>query len=181
MKCYKHPDVDAVATCARCGKAACAGCAVDVAGRIHCQECLATSAYVTTQSAHAPPVNRMARISMLCGLGGWLLWPLICCFNSTAGAVLTAATLGVAYLCLIPIGFVPLVGWIAGVVTGHMGLKEIGESRGAEGGREMALAGLISGYVGLGLTVCGCLVSLTLLATGASVPFISSLLEYFSG
>jgi len=181
VKCYKHPDVDAAATCVVCGKAVCAECAVDVAGRIHCQECVANPTQARSQRALTPPANRMARISMFCGLGGWLLWLFLCCFNSTIGAIIVAATLGLAYLCILPISFLPLVGWIAGVATGHMGIKEIGESGGAEGGREMALAGLISGYVGLGLTLCGCLLSLILVASGVSVPFISSLLESLSG
>jgi hypothetical protein len=181
VKCYKHPDLDAVATCATCGKAVCAECAVDVAGKIHCQECLAKPTPVTSQPGQAPPFNRMARISMICGLGGWLLWLLICCFNSTVGAVLTLATLGLAYVCLIAIGFIPLVGWIAGVVAGHMGIKEISESGGAERGREMALAGLISGYVGLAFTVCGCLAALVLTASGVSVPFIDALFQSLGG
>ncbi|TKJ28913.1 MAG: hypothetical protein CEE40_10335 [Chloroflexi bacterium B3_Chlor] len=41
MKCYKHPDVDAVAACTTCGKALCETCSVDLAGRISCRECLA--------------------------------------------------------------------------------------------------------------------------------------------
>lgn len=181
MKCYQHPDVDAVATCVVCGKAVCAACATDVAGRVHCEECAAKPTRVGSQPGLGPPANRMARISMFCGLGGWLLWLFLCCFNSTVGTILAAVTFGLAAVCIVPIGFLPLVGWIAGVVTGHIGIKEIGESGGAEGGREMALAGLISGYVGLGLTLCGCLLSLIVLVSGVSIPFISSLLESLSG
>lgn len=41
MKCYYHPQIEAVATCASCGKAICKACTVEVAGRTVCQHCLA--------------------------------------------------------------------------------------------------------------------------------------------
>lgn len=181
MKCYTHPDTDAVATCTECGKALCGKCAIDVGGKVHCKECLATLTSMTPQTEEVVPINRMARISITCGLGGWLLWLLICCFNSTVGTLLTFATFGLGYLCLIPIALIPLLGWIAGVVTGHMGMRQLTESGGAERGREMALTGLISGYVGVGLSLCGCLASLVLIAAGVSVPFIEGLLQALGG
>tara|TARA_B100000378_G_scaffold222820_1_gene186372 strand:+ start:941 stop:1333 length:393 start_codon:yes stop_codon:yes gene_type:complete len=47
----------------------------------------------------------------------------------------------------------PFLGSLAGVITGHMALSQI--SRSGEQGRGLALAGLIVGYVGLGLVVLG--------------------------
>jgi hypothetical protein len=47
--------------------------------------------------------------------------------------------------------FLPFLGAIAAVITGHMAKKEIRESAGTIGGDGMALAGLILGYVQLGL------------------------------
>jgi len=54
--------------------------------------------------------------------------------------------------------FVPVIGSIVGVITGHMAKKEIRESGGRLGGDGMATAGLIIGYITLGLSVvaiCG--------------------------
>jgi len=40
MKCYNHPEMDAVAICKACGKAICKECAVDVGKGIACKgEC----------------------------------------------------------------------------------------------------------------------------------------------
>ena len=36
MKCFRHPDVDAVALCKQCCKALCASCAVEGQGGISC-------------------------------------------------------------------------------------------------------------------------------------------------
>ncbi len=41
MKCYMHPDAEAVGTCTSCGKAICGQCAVDVGSRLVCRSCLA--------------------------------------------------------------------------------------------------------------------------------------------
>jgi hypothetical protein len=49
--------------------------------------------------------------------------------------------------------FVPFLGSIAAVVTGHISLHQLKAK--PEQGRGMALAGLITGYVGVGLAVLG--------------------------
>ena len=49
--------------------------------------------------------------------------------------------------------FLPIIGAIAAVITGHLAKKEIRESNGMLGGDGMALAGLILGYVQIGLVV----------------------------
>jgi hypothetical protein len=45
------------------------------------------------------------------------------------------------------------IGPLAAVIFGHLALNEINHSQGRVGGKGMATAGLILGYVGLGLTV----------------------------
>jgi hypothetical protein len=52
------------------------------------------------------------------------------------------------------VGFVwilPFLGNLAGVITGHIALKQIKQS--GEAGRGMALAGVIVGWVGLAIVV----------------------------
>lgn len=51
--------------------------------------------------------------------------------------------------------FVPVLGAIAAIITGHMAKKEIRESNGMLSGDGMALAGLLLGYISLGLLVMG--------------------------
>jgi len=41
MKCYYHPEKDAVGTCSQCGKAACRDCIEDVGGALLCKDCMA--------------------------------------------------------------------------------------------------------------------------------------------
>jgi hypothetical protein len=52
----------------------------------------------------------------------------------------------------------PLVGSIVALITGSMAKKEINESRGALGGEGMVKAGVILGWIGVGLSVIGCCV-----------------------
>ena len=42
MKCYVHPNNEAIGTCTSCGKNVCTECAVHVRGRLVCRDCLAT-------------------------------------------------------------------------------------------------------------------------------------------
>ncbi len=57
----------------------------------------------------------------------------------------------------------PVVAAIAAVITGHLAKKEIRESGGTMGGDGMALAGLLMGYIQLGLFVLGIIVVLVVL------------------
>jgi TM2 domain-containing membrane protein YozV len=41
MKCATHPETDAVAFCAQCGRALCAACKHEVKGATYCEDCLA--------------------------------------------------------------------------------------------------------------------------------------------
>jgi len=50
--------------------------------------------------------------------------------------------------------FVPFLGSIVAVITGHMAKSEIKRSAGTIGGNGMATAGLILGYVAIALGIC---------------------------
>lgn len=56
---------------------------------------------------------------------------------------------------ILGITFFPIVGSIIAVITGPMARKEIRESGGALGGEGLATAGMVLGWVGIGLTVLG--------------------------
>ena len=70
MKCYYHPAVEAVATCANCGKAICQTCSVDVAGRLICQQCLASGSAARFQTQPTKPTNTLAIVSLILGILG---------------------------------------------------------------------------------------------------------------
>jgi hypothetical protein len=103
MKCYYHPEVEAVATCVNCGKAICQTCSVDVAGRLICQNCLASGSATRFQAQAvqpAKPTNPLAIASLI---------------------------LGVLGLC----GGLPFS--IAAWITGYMALKQLSENQNQEG------------------------------------------------
>jgi hypothetical protein len=66
----------------------------------------------------------------------------------------------------------PVVGAIAAVITGHMAKKEIRESGGWLTGDGLASAGLVLGYVHLGLAVLGMCLTAALIALGVITPFL---------
>jgi hypothetical protein len=74
--------------------------------------------------SYAPPNSSMAIVSLIAGILGLTIFPLI--------------------------------GSIVALITGSMAKKEINESRGALGGEGMAKAGVILGWIGVGLSVVGC-------------------------
>lgn len=74
--------------------------------------------------------------------------------------------------------FIPLIGAIAAIITGHLAKKEIRDSGGALSGDGMALAGLILGYVQLGLVALALICVLVFAVT--LIPVIQSGGEPFS-
>ncbi len=67
----------------------------------------------------------------------------------------------------------PGIGPIAAVITGHLAKSEIKKSAGALGGGGMATAGLILGYVAIGIGLCLCLAYILLVAGVFSLPFLN--------
>lgn len=121
-------------------------------------------------------INRLALSSMIAGIAGWVLGLIGVCLYLALGFV----TFGVSTFCLAPFLLVPPIAWIAAVVTGHMGIKQIKDDRVAGGARGMAIVGLISGYLGLVVT---CLLTVVpiLMAIGVSIPVVDGILREFSG
>ena len=109
--------------------------------------------------------NGLAIASMTSGLLSWLLWLVTAC--------LSLLTLGLASICLAPVGILTPIGWIVAVVTGHIGLNEIKKT--GESGRGMAIAGLVMGYVGLALILLSICAIVVMLALGITIPFIEEL------
>ena len=76
-----------------------------------------------------------------------------------SGTPLPNSTLSLTSLIMGIVGwvFLPIVGAIIAVITGHMAKKEIRQSNGLLGGDGMATAGLVLGYSNLALGLCACL------------------------
>jgi hypothetical protein len=64
----------------------------------------------------------------------------------------TAATVSLVFGILAYV-FLPVIAAIIAVVAGHMARKEIRNSGGQIGGSGMATAGLVLGYIQIGLTI----------------------------
>jgi hypothetical protein len=74
---------------------------------------------------------------------------------------------------------IPFIAAVAAVITGHMAKTEIKKSNGMIGGNGLATAGLVLGYVQLGLGLCVCLVVavMVVLGYGMSIPLIGNSLR----
>ena len=84
MKCYVHPEAEAVATCTGCGKAVCQTCAIDVGGKIFCQQCLASGVPTQRAAIERTPTNPLAIISLALGILGLIG---CCCGGSIGGLI----------------------------------------------------------------------------------------------
>jgi hypothetical protein len=85
--------------------------------------------------------------------------------NSTTAIISLIA--GIAGLTVFPI-----IGSIVAVILGHMAKGEIARSGGTLGGGGAATAGLVLGYVGVGLTVLGLCVFGALFGLGLCAPLM---------
>lgn len=93
----------------------------------------------------------------------------------TSGLAVASLILGIAGIVL-SFAVFTLLASVAAVVTGHMALKRIRENSGF-GGRGLAIAGLVLGYIGaaiLAITLLIGVFSLVLLGTVGFLPFFMS-------
>lgn len=82
-------------------------------------------------------------------------------------------TLAIISLVASLIGIPTGIGFIAGIICGHIALSQIKKT--GEQGRGMAVAGLIIGYVGVALYIIGLIIFIALFAT----LFASGTLTYY--
>lgn len=77
--------------------------------------------------------------------------------------------MGIAAMVLGLLGLVcvlPLIGSILGIIFGMIGLRKVDE--GLADNRGMAQAGLVMGWVGVGLFILSCIAALVIIAASAS-------------
>jgi Domain of unknown function (DUF4190) len=128
-----------------------------------------------------PPsrTNGNAVASLVLGIGSWVIYLAVFCFNLSFGTLLTIATYGLGSLCLIPLGCISPIMWLVAVITGHIGMKRAKEENG--NGRGMALAGLILGYLGLGIMLVLIITAVVLIILTGGLGFLSTLIPYYEG
>jgi len=133
MKCYVHPDVEAIGTCTGCGKAICPTCSMEVGGKLVCKPCaekMATQC-VTAQMASKKEPALALLLSLVGGLVSGLLIGLgqiyngqvkkgiiLCVSHAVAWAVIIIVyllvgflTLGLGFIVCIPIFAAPFLLW----------------------------------------------------------------------
>lgn len=150
MKCYYHPEVDAVATCTDCGKAICQSCAVNVGGRLLCQQCLASGTAIRGR-AESVPTNPLAIVSLVLGILGLLG----CVCGGSIGGILFGVPAGIT-------------GWIA--------RKQFLQSGQGQQGLQLATVGLILGIAEVVLSI----VVLVVFGSVYGLAFLSELLRQSS-
>jgi uncharacterized membrane protein len=69
MKCYNHPEIDAIGFCTSCNKAICETCSMDVHGKLTCRECLASGRFNNQDSSNITDQDKiMALLSYIISL-----------------------------------------------------------------------------------------------------------------
>lgn len=87
MKCYEHPERDAIAVCVGCGKSLCDECRIFLAGKNYCRECAdrlvsksqrprrgVSKRVETEEGLDILEAILICLFSPLAGLIAWLLW-----------------------------------------------------------------------------------------------------------
>ena len=85
--------------------------------------------------------------------------------SGMAIASLIASILGVTLF--------PTIGSIIGLILGYMARNQIRDSGGTVGGDGLARAGIIIGWIGIGLAVIGICVGILFIVLGLSIPGIA--------
>jgi len=93
----------------------------------------------------------------------------------TPAPALRTSTLAIVSLIggIAGLTLVPFLGSIVGVITGHLAKSEIKKNPGTVGGGGLATGGLITGYLGVAIGVCGCLLFLLMWLGLFSLPFLT--------
>jgi hypothetical protein len=117
--------------------------------------------------------NKSAVASLTLGLLGWALYILQWCYDLTLGIFLAATTAGVSALVSTFLDLIPFVLWVAGIVTGHLALKQVKREGGT--GRNQAIWGLVLNYLGLFFSTIFLIVIAILIFAGIGVGLFTKI------
>jgi hypothetical protein len=121
--------------------------------------------------------NTLATTSLTLGLVGWTFYLLQWCFDLTVGLLLATFTAGMSAVCSTILDVAPFMLWLAGIVTGHVALRQI--KRSGSLGRSRAVWGLVLNYSGLFFIVIFTIIIVILIATGIGVGVLDKVLPSF--
>lgn len=121
MKCYNHPQIDAVGTCSQCGKGGCRDCIEDVGGAMLCENCFnlhkgaqeaEENAVVASQMSVVNRSKKIVRVSLILGVVGAVAGFVGSFFNPNQGGQAIANGIAGAYFlpCLY-LGIPRIWGW----------------------------------------------------------------------
>lgn len=88
-----------------------------------------------------PKNNTFALSSIIFSAGAWLAVPVWFCVGLVP----------IVSLCVTPLIVLIPIAWLAGIICGHIALHQLKTS--GEGGRNLAITGLVMGYVGLAMAI----------------------------
>ncbi len=74
MKCFNHPEQDAVMTCSSCSKGLCKDCVVQKDGKIYCSQCAITSQKGLDAVEAIAIIGGSLCLSPIIALVVWLIW-----------------------------------------------------------------------------------------------------------
>lgn len=125
----------------------------------------------------SPVTSKLARTSLTLGILGWILYFLQWCFDLTLGLLLAFATGGSSAVCSTVLDFLPFVLWLIGILTGHVALGQIKQTRIT--GRRQAVWGLALGYSGILFTILLIFIVVALVTMGVGVGVLDKVLPSF--
>jgi hypothetical protein len=120
--------------------------------------------------------NKSAVASLILGLLGWTFYLVQWCFDLTLGIFLAAMTGGMNAIISTVFDFLPFVLWVAGLVTGHLALKQ--SKREGRPGRNMAVWGLVVNYLGLFFSLIFLILIVNLIFAGIGVGLFKNIIPF---
>jgi len=120
MKCYNHPEKDAIGTCARCGRGICPECNVPIDGKDTCKNCAGIIASHSHAATHKEPVLALILSFFIPGMGQLYLG------NNDRGLKLIICAVIAWILTAVCIGlFIYLGIWIYGMYDAYTSAEKI--------------------------------------------------------
>lgn len=149
-RCSYHQNQIATNVCGRCGRSICHACVRNFGGVTFCVECAAgmqQPASPTVSRVATAPAYRRPSVSMPATPGAGA---------SLNGLAITSLICGILGFLVIPM--------IIAIVFGFVAISQINASGGRQGGKEMAIIGVVFSFVWLGIILIWILVA-------ASTPY----------
>ena len=126
-----------------------------------------------------PVTNKLATASLCLGVLGWSFYILQWCFDLTFGLLLAVFTAGSSAVCATVLDFLPFIFWVAGILTGHVAIRQIKHPGAPGGGR--AVWGLVLGYLGIFFSIFFIALIIYLVASGIGGGILEKVLPGLPG